>query len=144
MSREIKLERFYPHPVENVWEAIATSEALAAWLMPNDFKLEKGHAFNFITKPQPGFDGIVHCKVIDFEAPHRLQFTWQGGPLKRPTTVTFELNAESGGTRLRLHHSGFEGFINQYIIRFMLGNGWRVLLKKKISRYLDGLMTGRK
>ncbi len=137
MGKEIKIERFYPHPIDKVWEAISTAEALAEWLMPNDFKLEKNHEFTFRTKPQPGFDGIVKCKVLDFEAPTKLQFTWQGGPLKKPTLVTFELEPTKNGTHLHFSHSGFEGFINQYIVRFILGNGWKGLLKTSIKKYLD-------
>lgn len=137
MGKEITLERLYPYSIEKVWEAIATSEALAEWLMPNSFKLEQGHEFTFQTKPQPGFDGIVRCKVIAFEVPTKLQYTWQGGPLKKPTTITFELQATPEGTLLRLRQSGFEGFINKYIVRFILGNGWKQLLSQKIVTYLQ-------
>ena len=137
MGKEIKIERFYPYPIEKVWNAISSSEALEKWLMPNDLKLKKGYEFSFRTKPQPGFDGIVKCKIIDFEAPTKLQYSWQGGPLKKPTLVAFELKAEKGGTRLYFRHSGFEGFINQYIIRFILGRGWKNLLDSKIKKYLE-------
>lgn len=137
MRKEITIERFYPHPIEKVWDAITTSEALAEWLMPNDFKLKKNHEFTFRTKPQPGFDGIVKCKVIDFEIPSKLQFTWQGGPLKKPTLVSFGLVATNEGTNLHFSHSGFEGFINQYIVHFILRSGWKGLLITNIKKYLD-------
>jgi uncharacterized protein YndB with AHSA1/START domain len=137
MAKEINIERFYPCTIEKVWNAIATAEALSEWLMPTDFKLEKGHEFTFRTKPQPGFDGIVRCKVIDFEIPTRLIYSWQGGPLKKATTVEFVLQSTQDGTMLYFRHSGFEGFINQYIVRFILGKGWKDLLFKKIVKYLD-------
>lgn len=137
MGKEIKIERFYPYSIERVWNAIATSEALSEWLMPNNFKLENGYEFTFKTKPQPGFDGIVKCKVIDFNEPTRLSYSWQGGPLKKPTIVSFELKSSEDGTILYFKHSGFEGFINEYIIRFILGSGWRDLLFKKINTYLN-------
>lgn len=137
MAKDIHIERFYPYPIEKVWNAIATPEALSAWLMPTDFRLEVGYEFTFRTKPQPGFDGIVKCRVIDFEVPTRLSYTWQGGPLKKPTTVSFELKPLNEGTMLYFRHSGFEGFINQYIVRFILGSGWQDLLFKKIKLYLD-------
>jgi uncharacterized protein YndB with AHSA1/START domain len=137
MGKEINIERFYPFPIEKVWSAITTTEALSEWLMPTNFKLEKGFEFNFRTKPQPGFDGIVKCKVIDFEVPTRLSYSWQGGPLKKPTVVSFELKSSEGGTLLSFKHSGFEGLINQYIVRFILGSGWKNLLFKKIKTYLD-------
>jgi len=137
MSKQIQLERTYPHPIEKVWSAIATSEALASWLMPNDFKLEKGHRFQFRAPKQPGFDGIVRCQILDFSAPHLLQYSWQGGPLKKPTVVTFKLLAVPGGTRLNFTHSGFEGIVGGYIVRFILGQGWKKLLAEKIVGYLQ-------
>lgn len=137
MAKEIKIERFYPNSIDEVWNAIATSEALSEWLMPTDFKLEKEYEFTFKTKPQPGFDGIVKCKIIDFEIPTKLTYTWQGGPLKKPTIINFELQSTQEGTMLYFTHSGFEGFINQYIVRFILGKGWQDLLFKKIKTFLD-------
>lgn len=136
MGKEILITQFYNHPIENVWEAISTSEALAEWLMPNDFKLEKGYEFTFQTKPQLGFDGKVKCKVLDFFIPTRLQFSWQGGPMKKPTVVTFDLATENEGTLLTFRQSGFEGFISKNIIRFILANGWKSLVNKKIAKYL--------
>ena len=136
MKKEIRIERFYPYTIDKVWNAIATAEALENWLMPNDFRLEKGRDFTFRTKPQPGFDGMVKCTVIDYEIPSRLVYTWQGGPLKKPTTVSFELVQMENGTMLYFSHSGFDGFINQYIARFILGKGWKDLLFKKIENYL--------
>lgn len=136
MAKEITIERFYPYSIDKVWEAIATAEALSEWLMPTDFTLAVGHEFTFRTKPQPGFDGIVRCKIIAYEIPTLLIYTWQGGPIKKPTTVRFELKSVQDGTLLYFNHSGFEGFINQYIVRFILGNGWKDLLFKKIKSYL--------
>lgn len=137
MADRIQLERFYPHPIEKVWRAISTSEALGAWLMPNSFELKKGHLFEFRTRPQPGFDGIVRCQVLEFEEPVYLRFSWQGGPMKSPTQVAFELSPREGGTLLRLTHSGFEGLLNRYLIRFVLGSGWKNLLRKAIPQYLS-------
>lgn len=137
MGKEVNITRIYPFPIEQVWDAIASSEALAEWLMPNDFRLEAGHEFTFRTKPQPGFDGLVKCKVINFEVPKRLEYSWQGGPLRKPTLVSFELQTVPDGTRLTFRHSGFEGFINQYIVRFILGKGWKDLLNNKIVKFLE-------
>jgi len=137
MAKDISIQSFYPYPIDKVWTAIATSSALSDWLMPNDFKLESGHEFKFQTKPQLGFDGIVNCQVIDFEVPKKLTYTWQGGPLKRPTTVSYELTSNCNGTILYFNHSGFEGFMNQYFVRFILGYGWKDLLIKKILIYLE-------
>ncbi|MCC5928868.1 MAG: SRPBCC domain-containing protein [Cyclobacteriaceae bacterium] len=50
MAKSITLTRSYPHPPEKVWKTISNSEALASWLMPNNFKLEVGHRFYFQKK----------------------------------------------------------------------------------------------
>lgn len=136
MPKQIVLERVYPYPIEQVWKAISTAEALSQWLMPTDFVLEIGRAFTFQTKPQPGFDGKVHGRVLHFEPLKTLTYTWQGGPMKKPTTVKFELTAIPEGTRLTFTHSGFEGFINAYIVRFILKKGWKDLLTNKIKHFL--------
>jgi uncharacterized protein YndB with AHSA1/START domain len=136
MPKKIKIERIYTQSIEQVWNAISSQDALAEWLMPNDFKLVKGHTFKFKAPKQPGFDGIVNCEVIDFKIPTKLQFTWQGGPLKNPTLITFQLEAIKEGTKLTFTQSGFEGFIGGYVVRFILGQGWKNLLNKKIITYL--------
>ncbi|NJM07773.1 SRPBCC domain-containing protein [Candidatus Gracilibacteria bacterium] len=133
---ELLFEVTYPHPPEHVWRALTDAEALAAWLMPNDFQPVVGHHFTFQAPPQPGFDGIVRCEVLAVEPPRRLSYSWQGGPLKTPTTVSWTLAAIDEGTKLRLVHSGFAG-IGGLIARLILGEGWRGLLKQDLPHALQ-------
>jgi uncharacterized protein YndB with AHSA1/START domain len=42
MKADIDATVEYPHPPEAVWAALTSSEALAAWFMPNDFAAEVG------------------------------------------------------------------------------------------------------
>ncbi|MBX2817965.1 MAG: SRPBCC domain-containing protein [Saprospiraceae bacterium] len=134
---KINTSRYYAHPVDKVWDALTNPQALATWLMPNDFQLEKGHQFTFNTKPQGNFDGIVHCRILEFEIPHSLSYAWRGGKMKTDTIVRWTLREQQGGTKLELEHSGFEG-INGWFIKQLLGFGWkRTLLAKKLSAYLD-------
>jgi len=128
--RAIRLTRTYNFPRDLVWTAIADSDALADWLMPNDFQPVLGHTFTFRTKPAPGFDGIVYAKVLDIAPPERLVLAWNGGPLD--TTVTFDLVAVTETeTRLTLIHEGFQGFSN-LLPRIFLGMGWKKLLGRKL------------
>ncbi|MCZ8194168.1 MAG: SRPBCC family protein [Brevundimonas sp.] len=129
--RAIRLSRTYNYPRDMVWAAIADSDALADWLMPNDFQPVLGHAFTFRTKPAPGFDGIVHAKVLDIVPPERLVLAWKGGPLD--TTVTFDLvEVTETETRLTLIHDGFRGSSN-LMPRVFLGMGWKNLLSRKLA-----------
>jgi uncharacterized protein YndB with AHSA1/START domain len=133
VTRDIRIERRYPHPPEAVWRWLANREAMAEWLMPNTFEPVAGHRFEFRTRPAPGFDGIVHCEVIEITPPRRLAFTWAGGGID--TVVTFDLVPELDGTRLVLTQAGFAG-AKGVILSFMLGNGWNAMLGKKLPRLL--------
>ena len=99
---------YFPHAPERVWEALTTSDAIARWLMPNDFAPRVGHQFTFQTNPMPAlnFDGVCHCEVTACEPPRLLAYTWRGGSLD--TRVTYRLEPGSEGTRLHFEHSGFD------------------------------------
>jgi uncharacterized protein YndB with AHSA1/START domain len=73
---DIDLTVSYPHPPQRVWQALTSSEALATWLMPNDFKPVVGHRFTLQARPRPllGFNNIVRCEVIELDPPRRM--TW--------------------------------------------------------------------
>jgi len=134
MKADIDQTVLYSHPVERVWAALTSSSALAAWLMPNDFEPVVGHHFSLRTKPAPGFDGIVHCEVVEMEPPSRMVWTWAGGTID--TTVTFTLEAIDGGTRLRLHQVGFHGLGGQ-LTRRILASGYPRILRQLLPDYLD-------
>ena len=76
MKRDLHFEETYPFPPERVWRALTDSAVMGDWLMPNDFKPVVGHKFQFRAKPQPGWDGIVNCEVIEVEPPRSLAYTW--------------------------------------------------------------------
>jgi uncharacterized protein YndB with AHSA1/START domain len=135
MKRDLQLEAFYPYPVEVVWQALTDAAALSEWLMPNDFAAQLGHKFQFCTKPAPGFDGIIHCEVIEIVECQRLSFTWKGGPVD--TIVTFNVESVPNGTRLKLEQKGFEG-IRAVLVSFLLGSGWK---KKILPRLLPSVLA---
>ncbi|MFE9690773.1 SRPBCC domain-containing protein [Micromonospora sp. NPDC005806] len=85
----VEVDQFLAHPPAKVWRALTDSDLLARWLMPNDFRPLPGHRFTFRTTPRPGqgFDGIVHCEVLELDEPHRLRWAWRGGRLD--TVVTW-------------------------------------------------------
>jgi uncharacterized protein YndB with AHSA1/START domain len=135
MKADIDQTVLYPYPVDRVWAALTSSSALAAWLMPNDFKPLIGHHFSFRTKPAPGFDGVVHCQVVEINPPSRMVWTWAGGNID--TTVTFTLEAvDSGGTRLRMHQVGFHG-LGGLLTRRILASGYPRILRQLLRAYLD-------
>jgi uncharacterized protein YndB with AHSA1/START domain len=139
VKADIDLTVSYPHPPQRVWNALTSSQALTAWLMPNDFEPAVGHRFTLRTKPSPvhGFDGTVRCQVLELDAPRRMVWSWAGGPIE--TTVTFTLEPDSGsGTRLRMHQEGFTGLGGQ-MVRTILASGWPGLLRRRLLASLDQL-----
>jgi uncharacterized protein YndB with AHSA1/START domain len=84
----VRVERFYPHPVERVWRAVTAPECLAQWF-PVPVSFRDGVA-NF---------GDATGRVLAFEPPHRLAFTWGDDRLQ------FDLRAQDDGTRFVLTHT---------------------------------------
>ncbi len=138
---DIRLEQVYPYPPERVWRALTDPEAMAAWLMTNDFQPRVGHKFQFRAKPQPGWRGIVDCEVLEVDPPRRLSYTWQGDPKYRPTIVTWILEPTESGTRLRLEHTGFRG-LGGLFLKLLLGSGWKGMLKTSLPSVLARLTEG--
>ena len=105
-----------------VWRALTEPQLLSKWLMPNDIRPNVGHRFTFRTDPAPGFDGIVHCEIIEVEPVSRLVYSWRGGAID--TMVTWTLKpTTSGGTHLRLEQSGFGP--EHGMTYDILSRGWR-------------------
>jgi uncharacterized protein YndB with AHSA1/START domain len=122
VTRSVHIEMLYDQAPETVWAALTTREAIAIWLMPNDFHLRIGHRFQFKTKPAPGFDGIVHCEVLEIIPLRKLVYSWVGGGVD--TRVTWQLAPEGTGTRLTLDHEGFRG-LRGFFVGGILAKGWR-------------------
>lgn len=135
MQRNIVHHFTYLHPPEVVWEYLTDAGKLAQWLMPNDIKPVMGHKFRFQSKPMPrfGFDGIVHCEVLEVITNKRLVYTWKGGMLD--TVVVWTLAATAEGTVLTLEHRGFKGLKNMLPYLIMSG-GW-AKIGKRLSKQLS-------
>jgi uncharacterized protein YndB with AHSA1/START domain len=105
-SESISFECDLPHPPEKVWRALTDPALVSEWLLPAvGMKLEPGATFTFQAPPQPGWDGIVNCRVLEVEARKKLTYAWVVGDID--TVVTFDVAPTPAGTRLSLVQSGF-------------------------------------
>src|SRR5215211_5478249 len=94
------------HPPTKVWRALTDPALLAEWLLPVlGLKLEPGAAFTFQAPPQPGWDGVVKCRLLEIESHRKLSYRWVVGDID--TVVLFTLTPTASGTRLSLVQSGF-------------------------------------
>ena len=146
MRRDLKLERVYSQAPERIWRALTDRRALSAWLMETDFEPTLDREFTFRSKPQPGWDGITCCRVIEIEPPRRLAYTWRGGagkgkPPTLDTVVRWTLSPEGSGTRLVLEHTGFSG-LRSVLVSFIMRRGWAKMLAEKLPGVL-GSTVGR-
>ncbi len=94
-THTLVVERVMPHPPEKIWRALTQAALIEEWLMQNDFEPVVGHRFNFRSRPNANWNGVVDCEVVAVEPNQRLSYTWN---------VSGE---EEGGTHLRMEQSGF-------------------------------------
>jgi uncharacterized protein YndB with AHSA1/START domain len=109
-AESIAFEFDLPHAPEKVWRALTDRVLLAEWLLPiveRELALEPGAAFTLMTQPQPGWDGTVHCRMLEIELHRKLCYAWVVGDML-DTVVTFTLTPTASGTRLSLVQSGFK------------------------------------
>jgi uncharacterized protein YndB with AHSA1/START domain len=128
-------------PIQKIWEAVSTSEGLASWLMPNDFQPVLGCEFIFRSEPKNGWDGVVHCKVMELNPPERIGFTWTGNNMDQ--YVSFELvPLEKNTTQFLLVHSGWKE--EHAVIREIMYEGWGYIsedLRKKMGEKNGGYLS---
>jgi uncharacterized protein YndB with AHSA1/START domain len=134
-TQEIVVEEVFPHAPEIIWKTLTTGELIGRWLMkPTGFEAVTGARFTYQTTPAGGWDGVIHCEVLDVKPNQRLSYSWQGGHdgnaqygSRLDTVVTWTLARVDGGTRLRLVHSGFATPRNDTAFRNM-SEGWKKVL----------------
>jgi uncharacterized protein YndB with AHSA1/START domain len=136
-TRDIVVDDVFPHAPEIIWKALTTTELIGRWLMmPSGFEPTKGNHFTFQTTPAGGWDGVIHCQVLEATPNERLVYAWKGGHegnaeygSRLETIVTWTLTRAEGGTRLRLVHSGFRAPQNAFAFKRM-SEGWPKVFEK--------------
>lgn len=129
----------YPHPVERVWAAMTDPDALAQWLMPNNFRPEVGREFEFRVDPMMGYDGVTRCRVLELDEPRRMVWSWvvmgkAGKKLPGPMRIEWELVPEGAGTRLTLIQTGLEAL--PWLHRMMMTMGWGTMMKRWLPKVI--------
>jgi uncharacterized protein YndB with AHSA1/START domain len=132
VKRDLSFEIVYPNRLEDVWHALTSSEALAGWLMENDFAPRIGHKFHFRSKSRFGFNRVIPCEVLEVDEPRVLSYSWG----VKGSVVTFRLEPSVDGTRLRLEHKGLGG-VRGIALAWVLSHGW----SHKIDQRLPAVLT---
>lgn len=118
---ELRFERFYASPIEDVWALITEPERIEEWLGVADVDLRAGGQFQLLEVGGQGIAGVI----LGLEPPRVLEYTWDSAHWTGGT-VRYELSAEGGGTRLVFTHihplKSWEQF------RYKSLAGWHTLL----------------
>ena len=104
-TRTLVIERELPHPPEKIWRALTQGSLIKEWLMDNDFEPVLGRKFTFRSTPVPNWNGVIDSEVMIVEPNKKLSYSWS--TLGLLSVVVWTLVATSGGTLLRMEHSGF-------------------------------------
>jgi uncharacterized protein YndB with AHSA1/START domain len=132
---DIRKSALFEAPIANVWQAVATSEGIAAWYMPNDFQPVVGHKFHLQTPFGP-----VPCELLELDAPRCLSFAW--GDSWR---VSIELREVDSKTELTLVHSGWgapdeiipEVQETNAVIHDRMNNGWEPIINESLRELVE-------
>jgi len=121
--------------IQKVWNAVATSEGIAAWFMPNDFEPVLGHKFT-ITSTY----AVSPCEVLEIDPPNKLVFSWG-----EDWVITFALTAVGDRTAFTLTHGGWvdkvapETGIPYSVARERMNGGWDSAVLPRLKAYIEGL-----
>ena len=149
MTKSLRREVVLPHFPEEVWLALTTPQAIAEWLMSNNFKAELGHKFRLQVDGNSMFSGINECDVFEVDPPRKLVYNCvlapfdPGHTLHEPMVLTRTLEPVDGGIRLVLVQTGLEHL--PWHFRWMMSMGWgryiRSLLPIVLRNVRDGAFT---
>ena len=141
----LRFERRYPHPVEQVWDAITRPERMRQWLGEAEIEVdlvEGGRLRTRTTGPpdlveviikEAGEDALIaNDTVLRVEPPSLLEHTFGGDP---GSIARWELQRDADGTRLTLTHTEPPGF--DFANRPRDLAGWHQLLDQ-LGGALDG------
>jgi uncharacterized protein YndB with AHSA1/START domain len=135
-TQSIHAEYELAHAPSSVWRALTESRLLSAWLMANDIRPMVGHRFTFSTQPMLGWDGIVHCQILEVHRQRLLRYSWRSGAECSilESVVTWTLTPTPRGTRLALELSGF---VPRETFAFVaMCKGWRGKMADRLREVL--------
>lgn len=113
MNGTVSVEVDVRSPIGRVWHALTDARAMSAWALftVEDFQPVVGYRIRFRVPQVPGWEGTITGQVLEAEEPHRLSYTWEGGPAPFAvhTTVTWTLTeVRPGFTWLHMEQRGFD------------------------------------
>ncbi|MDP4198554.1 MAG: SRPBCC domain-containing protein [Bacteroidota bacterium] len=129
MNKSIIIEEQYPYSPDEVWEALTDQSQLDEWLMHGTFQPRVGAEFELYWSGNDSSKGMTRGKVMEMVRPHKLSYSWDWGA--DSTLVTFFLEPNASGTKLRLEHTGFVEGKDENVYQGTV-SGWMGKLKTSL------------
>lgn len=146
-DRVLRAELTLDAPVQAVWEAWTTEDGARSFLAPGahiEPQVDGLYEIHFHPDRAPGRRGAEGTRVLVYEPPTRLAFTWNA-PLDLPnvraqrTVVTIDLEAEAPErTRLRFTQSGWGQGDEWDRAYAYFDAGWNRVLARLVHRFAVG------
>ncbi|MGV3528439.1 MAG: SRPBCC family protein [Flavisolibacter sp.] len=141
MSQEITVvEKMLPAKPEVVWQALTDAKEMKNWYFDiPDFQPVVGFTFSFFGQGKKGASYKHLCRVTEVVPLEKLQHTWSYEGYPGESYVTFELEGQDGGTRVRLSHSGLDSFPqdNPDFDKANFAEGWNYIIGTSLKEYLE-------
>ena len=121
-ARVAVLERTYPAPADDVWDALTDRERIPRWFLPITGDLELGGRYQL--------EGNAGGEILTCKPPHHLGVTWEFGGMVTWVDVHLEPSSD-GKTRLRLEHLAHIDPDDPHMQQFgtgAIGIGWDLTL----------------
>jgi uncharacterized protein YndB with AHSA1/START domain len=130
----IAFERRLRHSVEAVWTALTDPNEIAAWLGQGTLEPRQTGQVSIRIPPgeRPERQGVISGRVLAWDPPRALEHEWIQPGLE-VSVVRYELEADAGGTILRLTH-------RRSVSPGAFGGraGWHAYLDR-LAAHLDGV-----
>lgn len=133
------IERIYNVSIHTVWEALTDVKALRQWFFDVPaFEARLGFEFEFRGKGADGEDYLHKCVVTEVNEPYKLSYSWRYEGYEHISLVTYELQANSNKTHIRLTHSGLESFpASGAFAKENFVQGWTALIGSLLKSYAE-------
>ena len=137
---ELIISRLINAPIEKVWLAITSKEAMDKWYFKIAFlKPEVGFSFQFTGEGAKGDIYIHHCEVKEVILLKKISYSWRYEGIPGKSLVTFELTPEGNKTTLKLTHTGLDTFVTDSpdFADGSFATGWAFIIGKSLLEYLE-------
>ena len=79
-GRQVRLQRTYDAPIDDVWDAFTNPERIGRWFLPISGDYRLGGSYQF--------EGNAGGEIVECARPNRLKVTWAYGVVSSPADVS--------------------------------------------------------